>query len=79
MTAYPHTSQVNEIRTDYYDQECGHVWIATCTNVYEDHVQLEISYPHGYEIVTVCVAEVKLKTPQDYKSLLEKLGYYDYD
>jgi len=78
MTSYPIITQVNEIRTDYYDYECGHVWLATFEVVYEDHVRLEISSPFGWEMRTVCVEGLELNSAEDYKKVLESLGYYEY-
>lgn len=76
---YPHIRRVNEVRVDYFDQECGHVWLATFEDVYEDHVQCEVSTPWGCDFGTICVEDVELNSAEDYKKLLTDLGYYEYD
>jgi hypothetical protein len=72
---YPHTMQIHD-RVEYFDYTPDGAYLAVFERAYEGHLRMEVSTPFETWFGTVCVEGLKLDTAEDYKKLLDSLGYY---
>lgn len=63
-------------KVEYFDRTKDGAYLATFGPVYDGHIYAEISTPCEIYSGVICVEGVELETAEDYKKLLDDLGYY---
>lgn len=67
----------HDYEVEYFDRTPAGAYLATFGPVYDGHIYAEINTPREIYSGVICVEWLKLETAEDYKKLLDDLGYYE--